>query len=156
MLYIRPIREDTDMMVDSKRKGADFERKVVKYLNKKIKSGIFKRVAGSGAIGTIVDEPYLMGDINGEVTGVPRKFKLEAKIGYGGSKQMTLQKEWLDKILEEASHTNAVPGLVGRFSGSRSGMEEFVILSLDDFIYLLNVISELHEDIEWMEEEKWD
>jgi hypothetical protein len=139
-------------MVDSKRKGADFERKIAKLLTDKLKQGIFKRVAGSGAFGTISDEPYFMGDLNGEVYGLPRRFKLEAKIGYGGSTQMTLKKKWLDKILEEASHTNSIPALVGRFSGSRDGIEEFVILSIDDFIYLLNIITTLKQDIDWLSE----
>ena len=141
------------MMVDSKRKGANFERQIVKKINKKLKAGEFRKVAGSGAIGTIEGEPYLMGDINGWVKGFPRRFKLEAKVGYGGSKQLTLKKEWLDKIAEQAEHTKSFSGVVCRFSNSRSGVEEFIAINLYEFVELLNHISHLQDSIDFLQNE---
>ncbi len=133
-------------MVNSKNKGSNFEREIVKKLNSLIKNGKFKRVAGSGSIGTTMLIPDLLGDIVGEVYGVPKKFRGESKVGYGGSKSLTVKKEWLDKINLEAESTFSIPFLVARFSGSRSGVEEFVILDLFTFVYLLNLISMLAKE----------
>jgi len=140
-------------MIDSKRKGANYERKVVRYINSKLKNGKFKKVAGSGAIGTIEGEPYLMGDINGIVEGFNRRFKLEAKVGYGGSKQIALKKIWLDKIKEQAEYTQAIPAVICRFSNARSGVEEFVAMDLDDFIDLLNYVTQKEEIIQFLTQE---
>lgn len=133
-------------MVNSKNKGSAFEREIVKKLNSFVKKGKFKRVVGSGAIGTSMVIPDLCGDITGEVEGMPKKLRGESKIGYGGAKSLTLKKEWLDKIAMEAESTYSMPFLVGRFSGSRSGVEEFVVLDLDTFVYLLNLISTLAKE----------
>ena len=134
--------------INSKRKGSDFERYIAKKLTNLLKGGEFKRIAGSGAIGTNMGIPTLTGDLRGEVIGFPRSFKGESKIGYGGSKSMTLKKEWLDKIIEEAKTNYAIPFLIGRFSGSRSGVEEFVILDLDTFAMILNSITDLYLELE--------
>lgn len=136
------------MMVDSKRKGSDFERKIAKKLTEALASGEFKRIAGSGAIGTTMGLPILQGDLRGEVDGIPQKFKGEAKIGYGGSKSMSIKKEWIDKIVEEAKRDYSIPFLVARFSGSRGGVEEFIILDFDTFIMLLNMITELRAELD--------
>lgn len=136
------------MMVDSKRKGSDFERKITKKLNKLLNRGEFKRIAGSGAFGTTMKLPMLTGDIMGEIKGFQQKFKVECKVGYGGSTQMTLKKEWLDKIEEEAKSFYSIPFLVGRFSGSRSGVEEFVVMDLNEFVKILNLVTELYEEVE--------
>jgi hypothetical protein len=133
------------LMVDSKRKGTRWEREVVDYLNKRLKNGKFKRIAGSGAFGQTMKEPSLLGDIKGEVVGFGREFKLEAKVGYGGSKQITFKKEWLDKIKDEAETTLSIPAVVCRFSNSRSGVENFIALDIDEFIYLVNKVTELSE-----------
>ena len=128
-----------------KRKGSDWERELVKILNKAIQNGTFKRVPGSGAMGTYLEEPALYSDIKGKVIGLEKPIKIEAKVGYGGSKQLTLKKEWLDKIALEASRTYSIPFLIGRFSGSRSGVENFVVMDLQIFIDLMNTISDLSE-----------
>lgn len=136
------------MVINSKRKGSDFERYIAKKLTKNLKYGKFKRIAGSGAIGTNMGIPTLTGDLRGEVAGFTQKFKGESKIGYGGSKSMTIKKEWLDKIIEESSFDYSIPFLVARFSGARSGVEEFIILDLDTFIKILNLVSELYWELE--------
>ena len=135
-------------MTDSKRKGSDFERAIVKRLNKALKSADFKRIAGSGAIGTTMGIPTLQGDLRGEVEGFDKTFKGEAKIGYGGSKSMSVKKEWIDKIVEEAERDYSIPFLIARFSGSRSGVEEFVILDLNTFVYLLDLVTDLRRELD--------
>lgn len=130
------------MVNKNKRKGSDWERKLVEILNENLQ-GTFKRIPGSGAIGTLLDEGRLTGDVVGKVKGLSKELRIECKTGYGGSKQLTIQKEWLDKIGEEAENTFAIPLLIGKFSGAKTGVKDFVVVDLDVFIDLLNVITKL-------------
>lgn len=134
-------------------KGSAFERQVVSILNEYIKDSKWTRVAGSGAIGTIVDEPLLMGDIRGTVDSIPRKFKGEAKVGYsnkreGSAKSLSVKKLWLDKIREEADTDFSIPFLICKFDNARSGTKVFVSLDIDAFVYLMNYITELKERLD--------
>jgi len=128
------------VVINVKSKGNNFERDLVKKLNTLLPGSEWKRIPSSGAIGTIMNEPSLAGDLNGRLRNFPTKFKVEAKVGYGGKKQFTLKKEWLDKIKMEALKTYSIPFLLGRFSGSRSGVEEFVVMDLDTFIEILKIL----------------
>ncbi len=130
----------------SKRKGSKFEADLVKDLNKNT-YGTFKRIAGSGALGTVLNEPILTGDINGTFPGFPKRLKIECKVGYGGKEQFTLKKEWLNKIIEEANANWAFPLLIGKFSGARKvdGVQKFVVIDIDSFYYLMNFIHDLSE-----------
>ena len=134
-------------MVDSKRKGSDWEREVVKILPEVINDSEWKRIASSGAIGTYIGEPLLCGDIKGEVKGFPKKFRGEAKVGYGGAKQFALKKIWIDKIIEEANNTYSFPFLIGKFSGARSGANIFVVLDLESFASLINYIVDQNKEL---------
>lgn len=141
------------MVINSKNKGSAFEGQVTKILNEKIKGAKFKRVPGSGAMGTALGESLLCGDVSGEIKGFPRKFRLEVKTGYNHSKnkevkQFTLKKEWLDKIAEEASNTYSIPAVVGHFDGARSGTKHFVVLDIDWFITLVNWYTELQAEVD--------
>jgi hypothetical protein len=130
-----------------KQKGNKWERDAGKLLQEAIHNSTWKRIPGSGAIGTIVQETLLTGDLTGTVELYPKKFKGEAKIGYGGKTQLTLKKEWLDKIAEEAGNNYSIPFLVGRFSGSRSGVQEFIVLDIDTFASLINVYTDLQRTL---------
>lgn len=130
----------------SKNKGSGFERDAVNLLNEKIKYSKFRRIPGSGSIGTIMDEALLTGDISGIVEGFPKTFKIEAKVGYNNStnkevKQFTLKKEWLDKVIMQAENNFSFPFLIGKFSNARSGVSTFVVLDIDNFAYLINQIT---------------
>ncbi len=132
----------------SKNKGSGFERDAVNLLNGKIKNSRFRRIPGSGAIGTIMIEPLLTADISGTVEGFPKTFKIEAKVGYNSStnkeiKQFTLKKEWLDKVKMQAENNYSFPALIGKFGNVRSGVSTFVVLDLEEFAYLVNQITEL-------------
>lgn len=134
-----------------KRKGSDFERLAAELLNKLVKLSNWRRVAGSGALGTIMDEPALSSDVKGKVLHIPQEFKVECKVGYNSSKesgikQFTLKKEWLDKIAEEASRSYSIPMLMGKFLGAKEGVKVFVVLDVEVFANLLNKITELKED----------
>lgn len=131
-----------------KRKGSQWERDAAEILNSLIKKSLFRRVAGSGALGTIMFEPSLSADVKGKVESIPQEFKIECKVGYGGATQFALKKEWLDKIKEEAARSYGIPMLMGKFSGAREGIRHFVVLDTEVFANLINMITELKEDNE--------
>jgi Holliday junction resolvase len=146
------------ILVKSKQKGSAFERDLVKELNIKLKylEREFKRIPGSGAIGTVLNEPLLTADVSGKIKGFPKKIKIECKVGYGGATQLTLKRDWLNKIKEEAKTDWSFPILIGKFSGARSsdGVQKFAVMDLEDLIYLFNFLSALHAELELSYEKK--
>ena len=125
------------MTINSKNKGSGWERDAVELLNTKLK-GNFKRIPSSGAIGTIMKESLLTGDITGVVNFLSKKLKIECKVGYGGATQMALKKEWLDKISEESKVALSIPMLLGKFSGARGGIKYFVVFDFDTFVEIFS------------------
>jgi len=140
-------------MKNIRQKGNDFEREASQLLTDKIKNSKFRRIPSSGAIGTSLGEPLLTGDISGIVDGYHKRFKIEAKTGYGGSKQFTLKKEWLDKILQEAENNYSMPLLIGKFSGSRAGVKVFVIMDIDTFAEVINKTTDCTKQLEELSKE---
>lgn len=141
------------MVFRAKQKGNLWEHDVVEILNRKINDGNFRRIPGSGALGTVMDEPLLTGDVSGKIDGTSMRFKVECKCGYNTStdkevKQFTLKKEWLDKIADEAKASLSTPLLIGKFSGARKGIKEFVVLDVDTFSNLINEISRLQKELD--------
>lgn len=133
-------------------KGSQFERDAAEILNNLVRKSLWKRVAGSGALGTIMHEPGLSSDVKGKVESIPQEFKIECKVGYnnskdGGVKQFTLKKEWLDKIRMEADQSYSIPMFMGKFLGAREGVKVFVVLDVEVFADLLNNITELSEEL---------
>jgi hypothetical protein len=135
------------MTSSQKIKGSQWERDAAELLTKIINKSFWRRVAGSGALGTIMSEPTLSADVRGKVDSFSQEFKVECKVGYGGSKQFTLKKEWLDKIKEEAARSFGIPMLMGKFLGSREGIRYFVVLDVDVFASLVNRITELNDEL---------
>jgi Holliday junction resolvase len=117
----------------NKQKGSRWEKELVELLNENL-PGLFKKVPGSGALGTQLGENLLTADVVGKVDNIPNQFKIECKVGYGGSTQLTIKKEWLDKVKKEADASFSIPVLAGKFSGSRLGVRHFVVLDLETFI----------------------
>ena len=141
------------MTSKQKIKGSNFEREMAEVLNKKIKGGRFKRIPSSGAIGTIMGESSLTGDLMGEVENFPKKLKGECKVGYsnsktGETKSLSLKKEWIDKVREEAQSNFAFPFFAGKFENVRYGTKYFIALDVDEFAYLLNIIYDLQKELE--------
>lgn len=133
----------------SKRKGSDWERLLVQLLTDNIGESKVKRIAGSGALGTSLDEPLLQADVVAEFVGFPRKFRFEAKTGYGGSKQLAVKKEWIDKIIQEAKNSNSIPVLACKFSGARKadGVQYFVVLDISTFFDIINYVDDLKKEL---------
>ncbi len=142
-------------MVNVKRKGTNWEREARNLLEEKL-DGIWKRVAGSGALGTNLNEPILKSDIVGKINAFTKTFRFEAKVGYGGSKQFTLKKEWLDKIREEADSTFSIPGIICKFSGATGKSKHFVVLDLDAFIEIILEANKLKNELNKIYDNKRD
>ena len=141
------------MPFKNKVKGTTFERLAVDILNAIVKKSVWKRIPGSGAIGTSMQEPLLTSDIVGKVEAIPRKFKVEAKVGYNPPrvkevKQFLLKKEWLDKVKMEADASYSIPILIGKFSGVREGVKVFVAMDVEVFAQILNHITKLQEALD--------
>ena len=137
----------------SKNKGSAFERDVVKILNDLINNSNWKRIPGSGAIGTILGESQLTGDVVGKIDNFPVPFKGECKVGYNSStnrevKQFTLKKEWLDKVWNESEANYSMPVLFGKFDNARSGTKIFVVMDIDIFADIINKYTNLQKGIE--------
>jgi len=140
------------MVNKQKRKGTDWERKIVKIFNTKIKGAEFKRVPGSGALGTIMDESRLSGDVKGSLPFLNKGITIEAKTGYGGSKQHVIKKEWLDKVREEAEKSYTIPMLVCKFSGAKTGAKHFIVFDFDAFYEIVEEANSLYEQVIKLEE----
>ena len=131
-------------------KGTYWENEFVDLINENVGDAIAKRIAGSGMIGTILEEPLLTGDVIIKFSGFPRKFRVECKTGYGGSKQLTLQKEWFTKIIKEAKQSYDYPLLAFKFLGAREsgGVQYFVALDFDTFVEIINYIDDLKKELD--------
>jgi hypothetical protein len=139
-------------MVNQKRKGSNYEREAAKLLEK-VLDGKWKRIPGSGALGAILSEPELQGDIVGKVHSFPKKFRFDSKVGYGGATQLTIKREWLEKIREEADATYSIPALICKFSGARGGIRNFLVLDFDAFAEIILNSERLQEELDktWKE-----
>ncbi len=135
------------MVNKQKRKGTDWERKLVKILNTRITNAKFKRIPGSGALGTIMEESRLSGDVKGNIPFLSKKLTIEAKTGYGGSKQHVIKKVWLDKIRDEAERDYSIPMLACKFAGARTGAKHFIVFDLDAFVELVEEANKLYEQV---------
>jgi len=135
------------MVVNQKDKGRRWERDATKKLNEKINDGSFKRIPGSGAMGTILKEPLLASDIQGSVPCLNQKLLFEAKVGYGGTKYMTIRKEWFDKVAEEAETALGIPALICKFDNVRVGTSVFVAFDIDVFADIMNEMNEMHKEL---------
>jgi len=145
------------MMVNrQKRKGSDWENQLVKLLEENIDGCKAKRIAGSGAIGTTLGEPLLTGDVLLGVPGFDKKFRIEAKVGYGGVTQVAVKREWFNKIAEEASNSYSIPALACKFSGSRKadGIQYFIGLDFSTFCDIINYVNDLRKELDLLYKEK--
>jgi Holliday junction resolvase len=129
----------------AKSKGTRWEHDLVTLLEKINKT--WRRVAGSGALGTVLHESYLMGDVQGKVEGLSKSFIIEAKSGYGGATQLTIKKEWFDKVAEDANVVNAFPMVAAKFTNARSGTRYFVAIDVDVFVELMREVEGLYDEL---------
>jgi len=133
------------MVNKNKIKGTTWERDAAHLLNEKFPE-TWRRNPGSGALGTILDMPFLKGDLIGDYDFLPIDFVAEAKVGYGGS-MMQIQKDWFDKIKEEADENYALPVVILKFEKSRTGVRHVIALDFDSWDRLMEYIESMHEEL---------
>jgi Holliday junction resolvase len=133
--------------INVRQKGNQWERDLAKLLNEKLVDSTWKRIPGSGALGTQLGMGELTSDIVGTLPFTKKTVKIEAKVGYGGDKQFTLKKEWLDKVKMEAEQTFSIPVVGCKFSGSREGVKYFFVLDFDTFCDLMNLTTDLYQEL---------
>jgi hypothetical protein len=140
-----------------KQKGSGFEALLVKLLNDNIKGANFRRTPGSGALGTVFGEAFLTGDVIGKIEGFPKPLKIEAKVGYNNLskevKSISLKKEWLDKVKEEAMGNFSLPLLACKFDNVKSGVKYFMAVDFETFFNLINYMVDLKREIDLIYEE---
>ena len=134
------------MTFKSKDKGSRWERESASELSKS--GGSWKRIPGSGSLGTNLKMPELMGDLSGHYNWFKKKFLGEGKFGYGGSKQLTLKREWITKNREQAVLNNSYPTLLLKFSDvtSGDGSAKLICFNFDTWNQMMSDVQELYEN----------
>lgn len=129
----------------SKVKGAIFERRAAKILT--IHQGVWKRIPGSGSIGTNLKMSNLTGDLIGYYPWFTKSFKGESKVGYGTSKQMTFKREWFTKVREQSEVDNKYPAVIVKFNdvtGGDIGSATAICFNLDTWNSMMKDLEELY------------
>lgn len=132
----------------NKRKGSKWERDLAKELSEHAE--LSKRIPGSGALGTIIVDPRLTGDVVATYKFLRRPFKIECKYGYGGSTQMTVKRAWVEKVCEESEGNNSYPALAIKFRDVTTGHKsaKLICMTIEDWNLMVGELSTLFEDFE--------
>jgi Holliday junction resolvase len=138
-------------MVNQKRKGARWERDAAKELNKNFPE-VWRRIAMSGAMGTHMDIPILKADVVGTYPFYSKQFAGECKVGYGG-KQMTIKKEWFDKIGGAAEEFYALPVVLLKFDYARTGVRHVIAMDFDVWDEIMTEFEEMRDEIDTLSKE---
>lgn len=125
--------------------GIAWERELVKFF-KEIDPRCL-RMPNSGAYGTLAKVSSLTGDLRFNLDGL--HFIVEAKAGYGGSKSLTFQREWMDKVIEEAKNNRPkrIPLVALKMRGARGDSGKLIVLTLDNFKAILEKFNDVLEDL---------
>jgi hypothetical protein len=133
------------MVNKNKVKGSQWERDAAELLNREFPN-TWKRIAMSGALGTILEIPSLQGDVTGKYSFFPIKFLAEAKVGYGGV-QMKIEKEWFDKIKEQASHSYSLPVVLLKFEKARTGVRHVICMDFETWNKIMSEMEDLKNEL---------
>lgn len=110
-------------------KGKRWEREAAAELTKN--QGYWKRIPGSGALGTNLGDASLKGDVLGRYPWWCRPLRAEAKYGYGTSRQMQLMREWVEKIREQSDGSDSLPCLLLKFKNVTTGDPSAKLIAFD-------------------------
>lgn len=115
-------------------KGKQFEKDCAALAGKR-----GKRVPRSGAIGTVEGIPRLAGDFRWDLPWLKKMVIGEAKHGYGGSKSISVKKEWFSKIYDQGKNLGFYPVLALKFKFSvHNGMTSCVCIPTDIMETMIN------------------
>jgi hypothetical protein len=131
----------------AKRSGTYFEDVVADWFDN-LPDVKAERIIGSGAFGTMSKEPRLMGDVYIRWDQLDKPILAECKFGYGGKTQLTVKKEWVDKIVEEAVSGNRYPALIFKFKGARGGNSKMICFTWDTWKEMMEYFGERIERLE--------
>lgn len=134
----------------SKRKGDRWERELAKDL---ISGGAqeAKRIPGSGALGTVLNEARLTADVYAKYKFLNRPLKIEAKYGYGGLTQMAIKREWMEKVRMQSLGNDSIPAVALKFRDVISGDREsakWICFAVEDWNKIVSSLNELFDDLE--------
>ena len=119
--------------------GDRWERELAKELDG-------KRQPSSGAFGTLTNRSSLTGDV---VTRYPwwnKPLHIECKYGYGGSKSMSIKREWIEKVRKESQLNHRYPILAIKFRDVTSGdLASAKVICID-----LETWKDLMQEIEYL------
>lgn len=132
------------MTINAKHKGNRWERDCAKLLNKSFPE-TWRRIALSGALGTVLGDPLLESDLLGKYEFLSRRFCGEAKVGYGG-KEMKVKKLWFDKIASTAERCYGLPAVLLKFNGARSGVRHVIAFDFETWDKLMLEVEQLSKD----------
>jgi hypothetical protein len=107
----------------------------------------------SGAMGTILELPELGGDVTGMIESLAKTLRGENKVGYGGATQMTIKREWFEKIREEAERTRSIPYVALKFTSARGPTRHVIAFDFDAFAEIALRLNELYESNKRLVEE---
>lgn len=145
------------MVNKNKIKGSKWERDFVKQVSAYAKS--CRRIPGSGAIGTLMHESRLTGDVDLRYEFLQKPLKVELKYGYGGSSQMIIKREWMEKIRQQAKLNNSIPAVAIKFRDVTGGDIEsakWICFSVEDWNDFVKYLNDLFSDLDEFWRNKYD
>lgn len=134
------------MSSPQKIKGSKWERDAAKDLSEN--GGEWKRIPGSGSLGTNLGMSNLTGDLHGSYPWFKKQFKAEGKVGYGTSKQITLKREWFTQIRDQAKLNNNYPCVLFKFddvTGGDRGSAKVISFNIDTWNQMMGDMNEIYE-----------
>lgn len=121
----------------NKDSGTYFERQAAKYFNNEVCHA--KRIAGSGAFGKLSRDPTMLGDVEISFRVLREPILADCKFGYSRGKQsLRLEKEWFDKIAEEAALTRRYPAVLVRFKGQQGENAKIIAFTWQTFKQMMS------------------
>jgi hypothetical protein len=128
------------------KKGKRWEREAANNLTKG--EGQWKRVPGSGALGSRIGDASLKGDAVGRYPWWRRPFRAEAKYGYGTSRQMQLQRAWVQKIRDQSKGSDSLPCLLLKFKNVTTGdpSAKLIVFDFETWNKMMDSLAELWEE----------
>lgn len=122
--------------------GLRWERELVKLLGG-------KRQPSSGAFGTQIQDASLTGDVVVSYPWWHKSILIEAKFGYGGSKSMSVKRNWFEKVREESRLARRYPAVAIKFRDVTGGDIEsakVICFNIDTWKEMMQEISYLYEE----------
>ena len=108
-----------------------------------------KRQPSSGAFGTQTHNASLTGDVVVKYPWWNKLLHIECKYGYGGATQLSLKRDWLVKVREEAELAKRYPILAIKFRDVMGGDREsakVICINVDTWNAMMEEVRGLYLD----------